>query len=103
MSSVKPSPVIQDLVKPILIRKLLHRSKKRWTIEEIVKDRQIILHPKGKHVMTLIWVMAFVEKPYEPKIVFLEEKLCNLPTGCRVVLVTPSSRPTDKYDQLYYS
>jgi hypothetical protein len=46
MSNVKISPVIEDLVKPILMRKLLHRSKKRWIIEEVIKDRHIILHPK---------------------------------------------------------
>jgi hypothetical protein len=103
MESIVPSECIEDLVKPILMRKLLHRSKSRWRIEEIVKDRHLILHPKGEHKMTLIWVTAFIQEPYMPKIVFLEEKLCKLPPGCRVVLITPSKRPTDKYDQLFES
>ena len=83
------SAVIEDLIKPILVKKLLYRVRDR-RIEEVVKDRHIIIHPKEKHNMTLIWVSAFVYKPYQPKILFLDENICKLPPGCRVVIITPT-------------
>jgi hypothetical protein len=38
-----------------------------------------------------------------PKIVFLDENICKLPPGCRVVMITPSEQDSKSYDQLFES
>jgi hypothetical protein len=87
----KKRSLLKDTEEPV--------DKHHYEIKSIDEGRITILTPPGKHKATLIWVHGFTKRPYPSQRIFMDESLCKLPSGVKIVLLTPSQYMVEKYDE----
>jgi predicted esterase len=67
-------------------------QQSKYTVELVWSNNTIVLHPKGKHTHTLIWMHGIGDSGKDYKGMFMDDSLVNLPDGCKVILPTAKKR-----------
>ena len=58
----------------------------------------VVLHPQSDHKFTLIWLHGIGDTGSGCKSIFINEELCDLPDGCKVILPTAPNRRVEVND-----
>jgi hypothetical protein len=63
-----------------------------FIVEKMNDEEFIIMHPKGEHKYTLIWLMGFNDIALRYKDFFIDKDHFTAPEGCRIIIPTPPKR-----------
>jgi hypothetical protein len=63
-----------------------------FIVEKMNNEEFIIMHPKGDHEYSLIWLMGFNDLAIRHKDFFVDKEFFKTPEGCRIIIPTPPKR-----------